>query len=317
MINGLKINEAVTSGDDMVINLEHAKYVICSNKLTELRTLEEYNGQVVLPKGSTIRRVNEPCRVFDGYHIEGQPGTNVTVETYNKRFEKIEGITDYISPAEYSIEELEIIQKLLKERSLYTSYYKLTELSYTDINYTVIGDLADNNYSEYFDISLNHGLRNWDRFDSLCRVRLSEIAKNEQSIVFAELSEKYDLKFTNNNRGIRFAQINYTYIYSSDDEKYQYIKNHESVRLAANLREAFALEAEVRKVIRRKVTLHIKGLFKSIECKEAKYILSELSEIQKSVARMKVTTKHLAEQKSTCKKLNRLIENMQNNIVNG
>ena len=85
MINGLKVFEAVTSGNNMIINLKCGEYDIISNGSTEVKYIDSHECQIVLPKDATIRTIHRPTKVFAGYHIEELPGSVVSIENYEKR----------------------------------------------------------------------------------------------------------------------------------------------------------------------------------------------------------------------------------------
>lgn len=227
LIQGLKQYEAVVVGESIIVQLAENTYLSHRLYTIDGETRELNNAQVVLKKGSVIKKVIKGSSKIIGLNLTD--GSYVDYSLYCKQlnmYEDEDGNPDYPS-----LEEEYQHKKLMQKYQGSEWVYEETPDTYEDIHITYVGEVADTG-CKYIQNALALGQGKFNN-SGYYRVNLKSVVAD----TVEKFAKEYNLSIHTSTSGVEYAQVNGSYVFNSS------FKYNDSLKQSGGYRVVTTLQA--------------------------------------------------------------------------
>jgi hypothetical protein len=272
-IDLLKENEAVVSGNTMIVCLPHGMYKIGDRVVS----IGWNNNQVAVNRDEVIYKHTPPRVKVVGYTYED--GKTISFEDA----QVIRSLYCYDGEYEYQDLDTEFAhRKQLLELEKATAVTEQTEEVLTPLEFTIVGEVIDTG-SKYIETAISYGAARFSSYDdSFYRLDVTQLLGD----TIKQFATDNNLRFDNSNSGYRFCKIDGAFVSTPEWEN---LLKEGSSRVLPTLEEA----KKVEQGFRSKMLNHLRGKYIKSTLDEATRaeIYSDLESILRRLGELEVKQK--------------------------
>lgn len=280
LIQGLKQYEAVVVGDSIIIQLAENTYLGHRKYLVDGEAREFNEAQVVLKKGSVIKKVIKGSKKIIGLNLVD--GSYVDYSLYCKQlnmYEDEDGNKDYPS-----LEEEYQHKKLMQKYQGSQWVYEEIPDTYEDIHITYVGEVADTG-CRYIENALALGQGKFNN-SGYYRVNLKSVIAD----TVEKFAKEYNFSTHTSTSGVEFVQMNGSYVFNSSFKYNSCIKQSGGYRVVTTLQDAKSVVYQVETDTWQYLSLKY-GTSLKVTPTSASVIHSKIASIQSRVGSLEVKQK--------------------------
>jgi hypothetical protein len=272
-IDLLKENEAVVSGNTMIVHLPHGMYKICDRVVS----IGWNNNQVAVNRDEVIYKHTPPRVKVVGYTYED--GKTISFEDA----QVTRSLYCYDGEYEYPDLDTEFAhRKQLLELEKATAVTEQTDEVLTPLEFTIVGEVIDTG-SKYIETAISYGAARFSSYDdSFYRLDVTQLLGD----TIKQFATDNNLRFDNSNSGYRFCKIDGA---SVSTPEWENLLKEGASRVLPTLEEA----KKVEQGFRSKMLNHLRGKYIKSTLDEATRaeIYSDLESILRRLGELEVKQK--------------------------